>query len=99
MAKGTKTGGRKKGTPNKVTQDVRACIRALAEGLAPEVESWIRRGAKKSPLQAARVYAGILEYHVPKLQRIEHTGDGGGPLEVRTITRRVVKAKPAGNAQ
>lgn len=82
--------GRKKGVPNKATADVRACVAGIAQNLAPEVEGWIRKGAKKNPLGAAHLLAQLLEYHIPKLARTEVTGEGGGPLQVHIIdpTRR-----------
>lgn len=90
MAKGIKTGGRKAGTPNKVSADVRACVALIAQNLVGEAEDWIRRGAKKQPLKAAQVLGQLLEYHIPKISRIEHTGHDGGPLQVSIIdpTRR-----------
>jgi hypothetical protein len=84
--------GRKKGSANKVTTEVRECVRLITENLAPEVEAWIRRGARRSPLGAAKVMLGLLEFTVPKLQRIEHTGKDGDPL-VQEIVRRVI-ARP-----
>ena len=72
--------GRVKGVPNKVTADVRACIALVAQGFAHEVIALLRRGAKKDPLGAVNTYTKLIEYHIPKLQRIEHTGAGGGPV-------------------
>lgn len=77
--------GRPKGTPNKATADVRACVAAIAQNLAPEMEGWIRKGARKNPLGAAHLLAQLLEYHIPKLSRAELTGDGGKPIEVSIV--------------
>lgn len=46
MAKGFKSGGRKKGTVNKVTGEARETFRKIFEGLAPEAEDWIRETAE-----------------------------------------------------
>lgn len=86
MAKGKKTGGRKAGVPNKVTADVRVSIALLAENNIDRVQGWLERGAKRNPLGAAKVFAQLLEYHVPKLSRAEQVGDGGGPLTIKVIT-------------
>jgi hypothetical protein len=44
--KGKKTGGRKKGTPNKVTTETRNLFSKMFERLAPDVEKWIRATAE-----------------------------------------------------
>jgi hypothetical protein len=41
MAKGRKTGGRKKGAPNKVTAEARAVFRALLDKKAAELDAMI----------------------------------------------------------
>lgn len=96
MAKGKKYGGRAKGTPNKATADVRTCVAGIAQNLAPEVEGWIRKGAKKNPLGAAHLLAQLLEYHIPKLSRAEVTGEGGKPIEVSIV--RYSPPQPVGPA-
>lgn len=96
MAKGKKTGGRRAGTPNKATADVRACVARIAQNLAPEVEGWIRKGARKNPLGAAHLLAQLLEYHIPKLSRAEVTGEGGKPIEVSIV--RYSTPQPVGSA-
>jgi hypothetical protein len=45
MAPGRKTGGRKKGTPNKVTSEAREAFALMFHSLAPDVEAWIRQTA------------------------------------------------------
>ncbi len=82
--------GRVKGVPNKATADVRACVALIAQNKGPEVEKWLERGAVGDPLGAANTYLKLLEYHIPKLQRIEHTGAGGGPVAL-------VQAHPTDN--
>lgn len=81
MARGRKTGGgSRKGVPNKATTDVRSAIALLAENNIVKVQGWLERGARKNPLGAAKVFAALLEYHVPKLQRTELTGKDGKEL-------------------
>lgn len=77
--------GRPRGAVNKTTADVRVAVALLAQNMVGDLEQWIRRGAKKQPLVAARVLADIFEYHIPKLSRTELTGEGGKPLEVRVV--------------
>jgi hypothetical protein len=78
-------GGSRKGRPNKATAELRMVVKQLTEGLAPEVEQWIRRGAKRNPLAAANLVVTLLEFAVPKLQRTELTGANGEPLKVNLV--------------
>ena len=89
MALGRKTGGRARGTPNKVSSAKRAAFLATFENLAPELEGWLRTGAAESPLKAADILVRMAEYHLPKLARNEMTGTDGEPIQivVRKYTR------------
>ena len=63
--------GRKKGSPNRATADVRAAIAEIAEANAPKISSWLSRIARRSPERALDLYLRMLEYHIPKLTRAE----------------------------
>lgn len=80
-----KGAGRKAGTPNKATTDVRSAIALLAQNNVEKVQGWLERGARKNPLGAAKVFAALLEYHVPKLGRVEMMGKDGGDLIVKVV--------------
>lgn len=93
---GTNTGnagkGRPKGSPNKATTDVRKAIAAFAEGTADQFHEWIQTLAygdgdqvKPDPGKAADLWLKAIEYHIPKLGRVEHTGEGGGPMVVEIV--------------
>lgn len=89
MAAGKKTGGRKRGTPNKSTADVRAAVALLAQNKVAEVERWLAKGAKSDPLGAVRAFVQLLEYHIPKLSRTElSTGSDTLRIEIVDPTRR-----------
>lgn len=66
-----KTGGRSKGTPNKVTADVRAAIADFAEANVGKCQAWLDAVAAKDPARALELFVRLLEYHVPKLARTE----------------------------
>lgn len=93
MATGYKTGGRKKGTPNKSTQDVREAIAVFAKGNVSRLQGWLDEIAEEDPGKAADLFLKLLEYHVPKLSRAEMTGADGENLFPTDITVRSVKAK------
>lgn len=81
MARGRKTGGRKKGTPNHSTAAVRAVIEQFARQNAPQLQSLFERLAEEDPGKAFDLYLRAIEYHIPKLGRQELVGDSGGPVE------------------
>ena len=78
-----KLAGRVKGVPNKATADVRAAIAKVAENTAPKIEAWLE--AIEDEAKRFDLFLKMLEYHVPKLGRVELTGKDGGPLEVKVV--------------
>lgn len=90
MAKGVKTGGRVAGVPNKATTEFRQTITSLLEKNAPKVDLWLQQVAegdgenvKPDPGRALDLLAKLAEYAAPKLNRTEHVGEGGGPVQQR----------------
>ena len=83
MAKGIKTGGgSRKGVPNKSTAQAREAIAMFVDGNADRLQGWLDQIAENEGPQAAfDCFTSLLEYHVPKLARIETTGKDGGPQE------------------
>lgn len=88
-----KTGGRQKGTTNKVTAEFRETVRKLLEDNADNVGRWLALvaegdgtdGGKPDPAKALDLLAKLAEYAAPKLNRTEHVGDGGGPVQVTGV--------------
>lgn len=83
MAQGRKTGGRRKGTPNKNTTDVGAVARAL-------VDDADYRTLFKRRLHAGEVAAGVetMLWHYAYGKPPDHVqlgGDGGGPVRVEFV--------------
>lgn len=68
-----KTGGRIKGTKNKVTLDVQQGLKLIAERGINKLEKWIEQAAKKDPHRGADLFLRTLEFTQPKLNRTEHT--------------------------
>lgn len=81
MAKGKKTGGRQKGTPNKVSRAVKDDVIAVFERLGgvEHMEEW----ARNNP---GDFYKTLFKALVPR--PMEVSGPEGGPLEV---TERTIK--------
>ena len=80
MAKGCKTGGRRKGTPNKAAKDVREAISLIAQGKIDAFESWLAE--IEDPAKRCDIFLRVIEYHVPKLARTELTGKDGEPIVI-----------------
>lgn len=85
-----KTGGRAKGTTNKVTAEFRDTVRRLLETNAENVGRWLSLVAegdgtdsgKPDPAKALDLLAKLAEFAAPKLGRVEHVGDADNPLQV-----------------
>ena len=84
MAKGIKTGGgSRKGVPNKSTAQAREAIAVFVDGNADRLQGWLDQIAEdKGPQAAFDCFTSLLEYHVPKLARHEHTGNNGDKIKV-----------------
>lgn len=86
--KGKPRGASRKGIPNRSTALAREAIARFADGNAHRLQEWLDQIAedeKQGPSVAFRLFMEVLEYHVPKLARHEHTGDGGGPLDHNVV--------------
>lgn len=82
MAKGQKTGGRTKGTPNKVTQDVREAILDVATNLGGSAGmlAW----AQSDPVNERIFWSQIYPKTLPKEIKadVNHTGPAVPVLNV-----------------
>jgi len=96
MPTGRKTGGRKKGVPNKVTLKREAEVRA--SGLAPlDHMLAVMRDETAEPARRDEMAKAAAPYVHPKLASVEHTGAGKGPIQVedrspRDLARRIALA-------
>jgi hypothetical protein len=95
MAKGKKTGGRKKGTPNKRTQEREAATAKAAALISEAIPAAFAGDAHalliatyKNPnldlhvrLEAAKA---ALSYEKPRLQAVTLDNEGGEPLKMRS---------------
>lgn len=72
--------GKRKGTENKATKDIKEAYRQLIENNLDNLTNWLEQIAKKNPEKAIYILADLSEYVIPKLARQELTGEGGGKL-------------------
>ena len=85
--------GRVKGVPNRVTTEFRETVQRLLDDNRENVGQWLRTVAMDDPAKALDLIAKLAEYAAPKLGRVEHTGDGGGPVVYQVISPfRVIDA-------
>ncbi len=50
-----------------------------------QVQGWFGEVAAKDPAEAIRLYLNLLEFCLPKLARVEHSGEGGRELVVNLV--------------
>ena len=72
--------GRPKGLQNKSTANAREAIARFIDGNMERVLEWIEQ--IDDPRDRVKCVTDLLEYHVPKLARTEHTGPDGGALNI-----------------
>ncbi len=86
MTIGRKTGGRKKGTPNKTTRAVKDAIAFAADELggAERLTEWAREAPENERAFWTTIY--------PKLLPLQLSGEGGGPVAVSVVKRVIVDA-------
>ena len=63
MAKGIKTGGREAGTPNKVTKELRACLKTLIEREINQIDELLNQ---LEPKERLAIIVKLLPYVLPK---------------------------------
>lgn len=72
--------GRGKGTPNKVTRDIRQAYQNLVEMNLDNMTQWLAAVAAESPEKAMDLMLKLSEYIIPRLARQEVTGSDGSDL-------------------
>jgi hypothetical protein len=86
--------GRPAGVLNKSTSMAREAIAKFVEGNAHQMQEWLEQvasGVKNeqdkyivlpNPEKAFGMLQSVMEYHLPKLARTEHSGDEDQPVKV-----------------
>lgn len=86
---GERRGGRQKGTPNKVTVEVKEALAAAFEGIGgvPRLQAW----AEKDPGEFYKLWVKTL----PQQIRSEVTGKDGGPIATQDLSQEQADARIA----
>ena len=82
--------GRPKGSVNKITREFRETVTQLLQDNTENVGRWLTlvadgdgsENGRPDPGKALDLLAKLAEFAAPKLNRVEHVGDGGGPVRV-----------------
>ena len=72
--------GRPKGSPNKITEEIREAFAMVLENRLPDLNRWIGHISQEDPHKAAELLIKLSERFLPALQRQELTGAGGEDL-------------------
>lgn len=72
--------GRRKGSVNKTTEEIRLAFQALIESSLPDIQKWLQQVAKDNPEKALSIVERYSDFILPKLQRTELSGGGDKPL-------------------
>lgn len=96
MAQGRKTGGRRRGTPNKATADVKA----YAQQFTTEAVDILMAIARQGAIEVARVMAAreVLDRACGKPAQAL-TGADGAPLEIPAAIRFVITKAPGADTR
>lgn len=78
MAQGYKTGGRQKGTPNKLTKEMRDVLKGV---VAEELEGLPQRFNELDTKDRLELFIKLLPFVLPKTQSISHTKGEGLDME------------------
>lgn len=83
--------GRPKGTPNKVTAQAREAIAVFVEGNVERLNGWLDAIAEKDPKQAFDCLMSVVEYHIPKLARVEQQQLDKNGEKADAVTKIVIE--------
>ena len=88
MAKGKKTGGRAKGTPNRQTRELRERISEFLDTTFDEI---VLTFNQLSPKDKIKYYLDIIQYSLPKLQSIEQNIEMEQNVSIANLTKEEIK--------
>src|SRR3984893_1835521 len=99
MAKGKKTGGRKRGTPNKAATAAAVRAEVAASGEIPlDYMLRVMRDETADPARRDAMAKAAAPYVHPSLASVRHGGDEQNPLRITAVRRIIVDARNLGNS-
>ena len=78
-----KTGGKKKGTPNKATSSIREKFSQLLDGYSIDLMTKDLKSVE--PAERLRIVSGLAEFIIPKMNRTEVKNDDGNQITLKII--------------
>ena len=79
--------GRPKGELSKVNRTLKTAIIELVNTNGYRLQQWLDEiYEQEGPVKAWQCFEGVFEYSMPKLARVEHTGQDGGPVQVVQVS-------------
>lgn len=78
-----KTGGKKKGTPNKATASIREKFSQLLDGYSIDLMTKDLKSVE--PAERLRIVSGLAEFIIPKMNRTEVKNDDGNQITLKII--------------
>jgi hypothetical protein len=87
--KGKKTGGRQKGTPNKLDSEAREVFIQTLEGQVPNIEKAFQEVLKKSPEKYLDLFAKYAQYFVPKKTESDIKTEVSGTFDFNETIRKL----------
>ena len=87
--------GRPKGELNKVNRSLKTAIIELVNSNGHKLQEWLDEiYEQEGPLKAWQCFEGVFEYNLPKLARVEHTGQDGAPIQVVQVSFQGIQTAP-----
>jgi pyocin large subunit-like protein len=87
--------GRVKGELNKVNRNLKTAITEFVDGRSDKLDALIDEiHAVNGAAAAWDRIVGLFEYRLPKLARVEHTGQDGAPIQVVQVSFQGIQAAP-----
>ncbi len=68
---GKKFGGRKQGTPNKTTKEIKEAFQTILSNNIDNLDTWLNDIALKNPTKAFEIILKLSEFVLPKLKAID----------------------------
>lgn len=91
--------GRPPGSINGATQKARVAIAAFVDNNAERLNGWLDAIALESPKDAFDCFMKVVDYHIPKIQRMVVAGDPDAPLQSQLTVAHLINVLPDGTKE